>query len=182
MSFKTIIRSIITLILSICFIAAIILAINGIRGEGITFTSLSASLESKRVFYYLKNEEYEKAAKNIGFWTYSEINEKTHTKDVEEEKLRFSNDLQDFFSDKSRELVKLSNVDFKTNDGLTTGTIDVELREGSEIYIFTLILSKENGKFYLMSIREIDSELGNSKRADELILELNKLLRTHNPD
>lgn len=168
-------------ILLIIFVPLIWLSFNMIRGEGITFTSLSASVGTRKVFQCIRKNDFQGAANHIGFWGYSADKTEIDPKYIEDEKLRFINGLEDFFSDKGRELISYKDIKFNTDDGYTTGSVELEIKDEEQTYYFTLMLSKQNGKLCPMNISQVTTEEKYADIAHMLVLELEEIMCTHNP-
>lgn len=166
-------KTINVLIIIVVLILVAIPTINTIRGEGLTFTSILAIIETRQFFEHIEKGNFDKAANVIDLT--DDINQKFT-------KSKFVSNMENLFSSSNLELVSYKEVKFKTDDRYTMGTVELIFRENDEIYEFILKLSRQNGTLCPMSIVEVDTSIEATLRADSLSYQLDAIWSTHNPN
>lgn len=152
-------------------------SLNQIRGEGITFTAISATIETKKLMNSIEQGKYKDAAEVVGFWGFSETDRLNPNVDnIPTEKERFVEGLSEYFAGDVR-FITYRDVHFNTNDHYTQGTVIIDLESDTDSYCFRVNISKQAGKLCPMSVEVIATS--NDEIAEELANNLSEIICTH---
>lgn len=178
MKFKKIIIRALTVII---IVALILLIVNTLVGENITFQSLSTTINTRLAFNAIKKGNFESATRFIGFWGFNEDRTEINEKYIEEEKKRFVKGLEQLFSNKDITIDLIENINIKTDDGFTQGTVELYLNEGGTKYKITLMVAFQRGKVCPMSVYNIGADEKVYGQAEIFAEKLIRVIRTYYP-
>lgn len=175
--FKTLIIILVILLLSPC----IIITAASINGQGITLDSIKATMETAKVMNNIKNKNFKKTIKYIGFWTPCTNKNECKSKGRVNDENCFINDLEEFFDDK-KELVEFASIFYRTDDYFTSGTVDLMISDDGNYYSVGLNIVKQNGKLYPMNINYISANHNNQDEINQFAEDFIKVMNTYNPE
>lgn len=178
MKFKKIIISVLVVII---IVPLMFLTVNTLVGENITFQSVFTTINTRLAFNAIKKGNYESATRFIGFWGFNEDGTEFNEKYIEEEKKRFVNGLEQLFGTKDITINAIHNINIKTDDGFTRGTVKLYFNEGGTKYKITLKVAFQRGKVCPMSVYDIEADEKDYNQAEIFAEKLIKVIRTYYP-
>lgn len=176
---RSVAKVIVTLAVVLFLSPGIIITAASIRGEGITFSAIMATMETAKVMNNIMDKDFTQTTKYIGFWEHCDKTE--CKKKTNNNKQCFINGLQQFFYD-NRELVEYSKIEFSTDDYFTEGSIELVIAEERDYYTINLNLTRQNDKLYPMNITSITTNHEDSEKLESFTQQLKNVLYSNSSE
>lgn len=170
------ISGVIIIAVGVISIPLLFLTLCTVTGEGITFESVSACVGTKRALSAMEAGDYHESARHIDFWGFSEDRTSINSANIESERQRYIEGLEDFF-DTDMTMRGYEVINAVTDDGYTTVTTRIMLDTNEDTHSFILRLSKQNGRLCPMGVVVEASDEATAVVADAFI----NVVRTHYP-
>lgn len=167
-------KAIVVFMLVLFLSPGVVITASSIKGEGITFSAIMATMETAKVMNNIMDKDFQQTTKYIGFWEHCEANEYAN-KSMNKNKQCFINGLEKFFHE-DRELVDYSKIEFSTDEYFTEGSIELIIAEDRDYYTINLNLTRQNDKLYPMNITSITANHEDIKKLESFTRQLKNVL------
>lgn len=177
--FKRIKKSLmIRLIAALVAIPLLFLTIIEIGGDGVGFSALVGRYKAERVLSYIENGQFKSAARYMAFTggRYGGIEDK------EEARNEWVSGMEELTKD-GIEFLSHKHNNITTDDGFTSGYVNVSIKYNNELYDFILLISTNSGKVEPVYLSlDINNQGQEVNKVEKMLIEkISNVIITYNP-